>query len=64
MLNRLLKTGCQALWRDSRLKGKKQEVMNYTVEREFLARITVTELVSRIIQVHVKANTKNEGATA
>ena len=31
-----------------------QETICYTIEREFLAKITVAELVNRIIQTHLK----------
>ena len=46
--------------RDSRLKNGKQETIRYTIEREFLSKITVTELVNRIIQTHIKEQTEKE----
>lgn len=42
------------------MKNEKEKTIRYTIEREFLAKITVTELVSRIIQSHMKNNAKNE----
>lgn len=59
----LLLTGCQVLRRNSRLKNKKQEVISYTVEREFLSKITVTEFVNHIIQSHGKTPQKRGGFT-
>lgn len=35
-----------------------QETICYTVEREFLAKITVAELVTLIIQAHIKEQTE------
>ncbi len=46
--------------RDSRLKNDKQETTRYTIEREFLAKITVAELVNRIIQTHVKEQAEKD----
>lgn len=46
--------------RGSRLKNDGSETIRYTVEREFLAKITVAEFVSRIIQSHVKDQTEKE----
>ena len=40
------------------MKNDKQETTRYTIEREFLAKITVAELVNRIIQTHVKEQTE------
>lgn len=45
------------------MKNGRQEMMSYTIEREFLAKITVTELVNRIIQTHVKEQTEKETAS-
>ncbi len=42
------------------MKNGKQETTRYTIEREFLAKITVTELVNRIIQTHVKKLSEKE----
>ncbi len=42
------------------MKNDKQEAIRYTIEREFLAKITVAELVNRIIQTHVKEQRKKE----
>ncbi len=42
------------------MKNDKQETIRYTIEREFLAKITVAELVNRIIQTHVKVQTEKE----
>jgi len=42
------------------LKNDKQETIHYTIEREFLAKITVTELVNRIIQTHIKEQAEKE----
>lgn len=42
------------------MKNDKQETIRYTIEREFLAKITVAELVNRIIQTHVKDQRKKE----
>ena len=46
--------------RDSRLKNDNQETTRYTIEREFLAKITVAELVNRIIQTHVKEQAEKD----
>lgn len=43
------------------MKDEKQESISYSIEREFSANITVTELVSRIIQSHIKNSAGNEG---
>lgn len=40
--------------------GKKESVQ-YTVEREFLSKITVKELIIRIIKSHVKSDTEKGG---
>lgn len=45
------------------MKNKKQEVISYTVEREFLSKITVTEFVNHIIQSHGKTPQKRGGFT-
>lgn len=42
------------------MKNDKQEAIRYTIEREFLAKITVAELVNRIIQTHVKEQREKE----
>lgn len=42
------------------MKNGKQETIRYTIEREFLAKITVAELVNRIIQTHVNEQRKKE----
>lgn len=42
------------------MKNGKQETVRYTIERKFLAKITVAELVNRIIQSHVKEPTGKE----
>ncbi len=42
------------------MKNGKQETIRYTIEREFLAKITVAELVNRIIQTHAQEQTKKE----
>ena len=42
------------------MKNGKQETVRYTIEREFLAKITVAELVNRIIQTHVKEQTEKD----
>lgn len=42
------------------MKNGKQKTIRYTIEREFLAKITVTELVNRIIQTHVKKQSEKE----
>lgn len=36
------------------MKDGRRETICYTIEREFLAKITVAELVNRIIQTHLK----------
>lgn len=36
------------------MKNSKPQAISYTIEREFLAKITVTEFVNRIIQHHIK----------
>lgn len=40
-----------------------QETICYTIEREFLAKITVAELVNLIIQIHVKEQTGKEAVS-
>lgn len=42
------------------MKNGRQETIRYTIEREFLAKITVAELVNRIIQTHVKQQSEKE----
>lgn len=42
------------------MKNGKQETVRYTIEREFLAKITVAELVNRIIQTHIKDQSGKE----
>lgn len=54
----LIKIGCQALRRDSGLKNENYEAISYTIERDFLAKITVMELVNRIIKSHMNDNTE------
>jgi hypothetical protein len=39
----------------------KKESVQYTVEREFLSKITVEELIIRIIKSHVKSDTTKGG---
>lgn len=43
------------------MKDGNQEKISYTIEREFLNKITVAELVSRIIQSHIKKVTETGG---
>ena len=38
----------------------KKESASYIIERKFLAKISVTEFVSRIIQSHIKSESKPE----
>ena len=45
------------------MKSGKQETIRYTIEREFLAKITVAEFVNRIIQTHIKEQTEKEVAS-
>ena len=45
------------------MKNGRQEAIRYTIEREFLAKITVTELVNRIIQTHIKKATEKEAVS-
>ena len=45
------------------MKNGKPETIRYTIEREFLAKITVTELINRIIQAHVKEQTGKEAVS-
>lgn len=35
---------------------KKEEPIQYTIEREFLSKISIDELLVRIIQSHLKGN--------
>lgn len=42
------------------MKNGKQETVRYMIEREFLAKITVAELVNRIIKSHVKEQSEKE----
>lgn len=46
------------------MKKEKQEAISYTIEREFLSKITVAELVNRIIQNHIKNGSNGEGSPA
>lgn len=39
---------------------KKKESVSYTIEREFLSKITVEELLVRIIKSHLSGRTQNE----
>ena len=39
--------------------GKKESV-SYTVEREFLSKVTVEELLARIIKSHLNGKVQNE----
>lgn len=43
------------------MENDRQEAIRYTVEREFLSKITVTEFINRIIQAHVKEQITIEG---
>ena len=45
------------------MKNGKQEIC-YTIEREFLAKITVAELINRIIQNHIKNQLEKEVASS
>lgn len=45
------------------MKDGRRETICYTIEREFLAKITVAELVNRIIQTHIKEKTGKETAS-
>ena len=38
----------------------KNESTSYTIERKFLSKISVIEFVSRIIQSHIKSESKPE----
>lgn len=44
------------------MKNGKREI-HYTIEREFLAKITVAELINRIIQNHIKDQSEKEVAS-
>ena len=37
------------------MENARSETISYTIERKFLARISVTEFVSRIIQSHIES---------
>lgn len=37
---------------------EKKEPMQYTVERQFLSKLSIEELVVRIIKSHINSNTK------
>ena len=43
-------------------KSLKDVTIQYTIEREFLSRITIKELLRRIIQSHAANSTKSEAA--
>lgn len=43
------------------MRNEKQDAISYTIEREFLSKITVKELVSRIIKSHMDNHTESEG---
>ena len=43
-------------------KNSKKITIRYVIEREYLSRITVTELISRIICAHVGEDRKKHGA--
>lgn len=45
------------------LQKEKQETISYTIEREFLSKLTVAELVSRIIRSHIHKNGEKKEAT-
>lgn len=42
------------------MRNEKQETTGYTIEREFLSKITAEELVRRIIQSHIHKNGDKE----
>lgn len=42
------------------MEKSKNQIKRYTIERKFLAKISVTEFVSRIIQSHIKSESKPE----
>ncbi len=42
------------------MKNDRPKAIRYTVEREFSGKITVTEFINRIIQSHVKEQTRIE----
>lgn len=42
------------------MENGRQKAICYTIEREFLAKITVTELINRIIQTHAKEQAEKE----
>ena len=45
------------------MKNSKPQTISYTIEREFLAKVTVAEFVNRIIQNHVKNLTVKEAVS-
>lgn len=45
------------------MKGRKRETVRYTIEREFLEKFTVTELINRMISHHMKEREKENTAS-
>lgn len=43
------------------MRNDKQDAISYTIEREFLSKITVKELLSRIIKSHMDIRAESEG---
>lgn len=43
------------------MKNGKQKEINYRIEREFLNKVTVQELISRIIRSHIKKDQETGG---
>ncbi|MBQ8117010.1 MAG: hypothetical protein IJ147_02960 [Lachnospiraceae bacterium] len=43
-------------------KNSKKITIRYVIEREYLSRITVTELISRIIRSHAGEDRRKHGA--
>lgn len=46
------------------MKNGRQEEICYTIERKFLAKITAAELVSRIIQHHIKDQPEKDAGSS
>lgn len=44
--------------RDSELEEKGKESQSYSIEREFLEKVDVSELIRRLIRTHMEAEVK------
>ena len=56
----MVEVSCAKEWMQRGEKMSKKDFIQYTVEREFLDRLSTKELVGRIVRSHLKKHVKQQ----